>query len=116
MIAASQVTDYIKSFKEEVVSTGVKRKVVRTLNYGKIYLHPSDPRFGCDEERVLYSFRRPMGYNSKGNRTAGVDYGKPKELKGHSDKKGVYWISIETYKKVKKESFINEILPPEQPK
>ena len=110
MIAASKVNEYIKSFKEETLGNGVKRKVVMTLNCGKIYLHPTDPRFGCDEERVLYSFRRPMGYNSMGTRTAGVDYGKPKELKGHSDKKGIYWISIETYKKVKKESFINEIL------
>ena len=111
MIAASKVNEHIKSFDEEVVANGKPRKVVRTLNYGKIYLHPTDPRFGCDEDRILYSFRRPMGYNSTGTRAAGVDYGKPKELKGHTDRKGVYWISIETYKKVKKESFINEILP-----
>ncbi len=111
MIAASKVNDHIKSFNDEDIGNGTKRKVVKTLNHGKIYLHPTDPRFGCDEDRILYSFRRPMGYNSTGTRTAGVDYGKPKELKGHTDKKGVYWISIETYKKVRKESFIDEILP-----
>lgn len=112
MIAASKVNEHIKSFDEEIIANGKTRKIIKSLNYGKIYLHPTDPRFGCDEDRILYSFRRPMGYNSKGNRTAGVDYGKPKELKGHTDKKGTYWISIETYKKVKKDLFIDEILPP----
>lgn len=116
MIAASKVNEYIKSFSEEVVGDGLTRKVVKTLNLGKIYLHPTDPRFGCDEERVLYSFRRPMGYDGTGTRAAGVDYGKPKKLNGHIGKKGVLWISIETYKKVKKETFINEILPSSQPK
>lgn len=110
MIDATNVHEYIADFPVVEVKPGVFRKVVKTLMYGVIYLHPDDPRFGCDEDRNFYSFRCPRGHTTKGNRVAAVNYGKPKLIKGTKDKKDVYWITIETHKKVRKEKFISEII------
>ena len=87
MIDASLVYEYVLDFPEEILAEGVTRKYVNTLLYGRIFLHPSDPRFGCDSKRNLYSFRCPRGYSKSGTRVAAVHYGKPRPLNGHRDKK-----------------------------
>lgn len=110
MISTTRVSEYILSFAIEETDSGVQRRVVDSNQYGKIYLHPEDPRFGCDNNHTLYSFRRAMGHSKWGDRCAGVDYSRPRILKGHSGYNGEFWISIEPYKKVKKDVFINRIL------
>ena len=110
MISAAKVSDYILSFAIEATESGAQRRVVETPEYGKVYLHPEDPRFGCDNQSTLYSFRRPMGHTKSGDRSAGVDYDRPKILNGHSGYKGEIWITIDSYTKVKKKAFVERIL------
>lgn len=108
MITLEEINDYISYFPEERICEGTIRKYVSNGNT-KIYLHPTEPRFGASLDGTLYSFRRPRGARGTPNRSAGVDYGRPRVLKGYSDKRGNTIVTITPYLKRKKCEFVNEI-------
>lgn len=107
MIPVSELAGYVKELPSEEVNDGVFRKYV-DHNDLRIYLHPDDPRFGATRNGVFYSFRRPMGARGS-QRMAGVHFGKPRELKGHTNRHGTIVITITPYQKRKKSDIISEI-------
>lgn len=112
MIAAELIEEYVSDFPMENVPCegGGIRKYVLYFSE-KIYLYPSDPRFGAKIDGTLYTFRRAGG-PSRGlhvKRKAFVDYSRPRMMKGHSDKKGNVRISITTHDKRNKAIFVAEI-------
>ncbi len=108
MISAQEIDKYVDTLNEEVIPGGASRKFVVHLDK-KIYLHPEDPRFGASVDGVLYSFRRPKGARGTASRKSGVDYGRPRELKGHEDFKGRLMITITPQDKRFKTNFVCSI-------
>ena len=108
MISLSEIEHHISFFPEAVICEGASRKYVEHEGV-IIYLHPVDPRFGATLEGTLYSFRRPKGPRGTEAREAGVNYRKPRVLKGHRNYRGDVMITITPYDKRRKDNLVNEI-------
>lgn len=108
MISLKELQQYVDTFSEELISDGVKRKYVTCFG-DKIYLHPDDPRFGARLDGTLFSFRRPMGARGTEARASGVDYARPRILKGHKEYRGRLMITITPTDKRQKANFVCEI-------
>ena len=108
MIPAEALQEHIISLPSESICDGAIRKYVDTDAFGRIYLHPKDPRFGADLNGNLYSFKRPMGARGTLDRKAGVNYEKPKLTTGHRVK-GLWYVSTDARIKRNKMNFMNEI-------
>ena len=108
MIPAEALQQHIIGLPSEPICDGAIRKYVDTDTFGRIYLHPKDPRFGADLNGNLYSFKRPMGARGTSDRKAGVNYEKPKLTRGHKVK-DLWKISTDARVKRNKMNFMNEI-------
>lgn len=108
MISLNELERYVEECSDELISEGVKRKYVTCMGE-KIYLHPGDPRFGAKLNGTLYSFRRPMGARGTKSRASGVDYARPRVLKGHTDARDLLMITITPTDKRQKAYFVCEI-------
>jgi len=108
MITLEEIQDYISYFPEKIICEGCIRKYVIHEKV-TIYLHPQEPRFGAALDGTLYSFRRPRGAAGTPNRSAGVDYGRPRVLKGYCDHRGNIIVTISSYSKRKKCEMVNEV-------
>ena len=107
MISVGELKSYVEDLPSEEVNEGVFRKFIEHKN-NRIYLHPNDPRFGSSKDGCFYSFRRPMGPRGS-QRQPGVDFGKPRELKGHINRHGTVVITITPYIKRRKSDMLSEI-------
>ena len=108
MISLKELKECVEGLSEEVLSNNAKRKFVTCFG-DKIYLHPEDPRFGAKLDGTLYSFRRPMGARGTSLRASGVDYVRPRVLKGHKEYRGRLMITITPTDKRQKSYFVCEI-------
>ena len=117
MIPVSEAQSHVYHYPDNKICDGATRKYIDWTvgsDSVRIYLHPVEPWFGASLDGTLYSFRRPMGPQYKKSmgspdRQAGVNFGKPKVLKGHKTNRNQIKVSITPYLKRNKIDILNEI-------